>query len=418
MADPPDILLTNYVMLELVLTRRRERDRLVHAARGLWFLVLDELHTYRGRQGADVAFLVRRTREACASPNLECVGTSATMTSRGTAVQQRAEVAKVASRLFGTVATPENVIGESLRRVTADAPIDRSTLADGVAQWAAAEALAPNFAEFRADPLAGWVETTFGLELDDESGRLIRRRRPLTLTEAASQLAGDTAAEVETCRAALQTVLRAGSSVIDPDTTRPVFAFRLHQFVSKGDNVYATIETPERRYLTSRKQIVSPDSTDAQRKILVPLAFCRECGQDYLVARRTVSGFEAREDSDSGGDEAGYLYASDDQPWPASLDIAVADGRLPYSWTVLADDGGTILSPGKERYLPEVVHVSPDGTEVASDEGVPAAWVTTPFRFRLRCRVSYERNRGQDFAQLAKANIQPRHGECRLASSQ
>ena len=50
-ANPPDILLTNYVMLELVLTRPRERG-LVRAARGLWFLVLDELHTYRGRQGA------------------------------------------------------------------------------------------------------------------------------------------------------------------------------------------------------------------------------------------------------------------------------------------------------------------------------------------------------------------------------
>ena len=57
-ANPPDILLTNYVMLELVLTRPRERG-LVRAARGLWFLVLDELHTYRGRQGADVALLVQ-----------------------------------------------------------------------------------------------------------------------------------------------------------------------------------------------------------------------------------------------------------------------------------------------------------------------------------------------------------------------
>src|SRR5262245_14154255 len=52
-AEPPDILLTNYVMLELLLTRPFEQG-LVRAARGLRFLVLDELHTYRGRQGADV----------------------------------------------------------------------------------------------------------------------------------------------------------------------------------------------------------------------------------------------------------------------------------------------------------------------------------------------------------------------------
>ena len=78
-ADPPDIILTNYVMLELVLTRPRER-RLVEAARGLRFLVLDELHTYRGRQGADVALLCRRVREACAGEDLRYIGTSATMT--------------------------------------------------------------------------------------------------------------------------------------------------------------------------------------------------------------------------------------------------------------------------------------------------------------------------------------------------
>jgi hypothetical protein len=41
--------------------------------------VLDELHTYRGRQGSDVALLVRRLRDACNAPDLQCVGTSATM---------------------------------------------------------------------------------------------------------------------------------------------------------------------------------------------------------------------------------------------------------------------------------------------------------------------------------------------------
>jgi ATP-dependent helicase YprA (DUF1998 family) len=60
---PPDVLLTNYMMLELLLTRRKDRA-LVQAAQGLKFLVFDELHTYRGRQGADVALLIRRCRLA------------------------------------------------------------------------------------------------------------------------------------------------------------------------------------------------------------------------------------------------------------------------------------------------------------------------------------------------------------------
>lgn len=98
----PDILLTNYVMLEYLLTRPVERLQLIGAAQGLRFLVLDELHTYRGRQGADVAMLVRRLKDACDAPGLQCVGTSATMATGVTFEEARKKVAEVATRLFGT----------------------------------------------------------------------------------------------------------------------------------------------------------------------------------------------------------------------------------------------------------------------------------------------------------------------------
>ena len=82
-ATPPDILLTNFMMLELLMTRQNDIDKAVmRNAKGLRFLVLDELHTYRGRQGADVALLVRRVRER-SRDELICIGTSATMAIRG-----------------------------------------------------------------------------------------------------------------------------------------------------------------------------------------------------------------------------------------------------------------------------------------------------------------------------------------------
>ena len=81
-SNPPDILLTNFMMLELILTRYEDIDRqVVSNCAGLQFLVLDELHTYRGRQGADVALLVRRLRERFKTEDLICIGTSATMSS-------------------------------------------------------------------------------------------------------------------------------------------------------------------------------------------------------------------------------------------------------------------------------------------------------------------------------------------------
>jgi len=116
-ANPPDILLTNYVMLELILTRPSEKN-IVKAALGLRFLVLDELHTYRGRQGADVALLVRRVRDACDAEDLQCIGTSATLAGPGTFEEQREEIAAVATKLFGGTVEPGMVIGETLRRAT------------------------------------------------------------------------------------------------------------------------------------------------------------------------------------------------------------------------------------------------------------------------------------------------------------
>jgi ATP-dependent helicase YprA (DUF1998 family) len=125
LANPPDIILTNYVMLELILTRVADR-KLVEAADGLGFLVLDELHTYRGRQGADVALLARRVREACHASALQCIGTSATLASGGTYEEQRSEVARVASLLFGADVETRDVIGETLRRATPHCDVDDS----------------------------------------------------------------------------------------------------------------------------------------------------------------------------------------------------------------------------------------------------------------------------------------------------
>ncbi|MDQ3455404.1 MAG: hypothetical protein M3513_08100, partial [Actinomycetota bacterium] len=70
--------------------------------------------------------------------------------------------------------------------------------------------------------------------------RLIRRS-PTTLPDAADELAAQTGTAPSTCREALRVMLQAGSRVTDPNTSRPVFAFRLHQFLSKGDTVYVSL---------------------------------------------------------------------------------------------------------------------------------------------------------------------------------
>ena len=181
--NPPDILLTNYVMLELIMTRFLETDKAIREhATGLRFLVLDELHTYRGRQGADVAMLVRRVRERF-NDNLLCIGTSATMMSEGSLEDRNAAVAGIASRLFGVTVDPDNVVSETLQPVTdPDAWGNESDLRAAIEQGVPTS---PTHEELAIHPVATWVELKLGLgELD---GKLIRISRPRTILEASER---------------------------------------------------------------------------------------------------------------------------------------------------------------------------------------------------------------------------------------
>ncbi len=136
--NPPDILLTNFMMAELLLTRQDALDtKVIDNASGLEFIVLDELHTYRGRQGADVAILVRRLQDRCAPAKAPiCIGTSATMASEGSEAGRAKAVADVASRLFGASIGPDAVIDESLQRATDDRlEARRCPAADRLGTW-------------------------------------------------------------------------------------------------------------------------------------------------------------------------------------------------------------------------------------------------------------------------------------------
>lgn len=413
LAAPPDILLTNYVMLDLVLTRPEERKHLIGAAKGLWFLVLDELHTYRGRQGADVAMLVRRVRDACDAPGLQVVGTSATMASDGTQRERREAVAAIASRLFGTEVTPERVIGETLLRATTASAPDAATLSQRVRSI---DQLGERYEELSQDALAAWVEETFGLGTDPETGELVRGE-PRRVADAATALSALTGIAAEECSAAIKSVLLTGSRARHPVNPNPLFAFRLHQWVSKGDNIYASLGLPQERHLTSRYQLRVPDEPE---KVLLPLGFCRECGQEYyVVARVDRDGqvfYVPRNDRDaSGGDTVtGYIYVSEDHPWPAD---PVADGRFPDHWLVTDEDGSSVLAPNREKYKPRPVWLAADGSDAPDGAGLEAWFMPTPFAFCLRCRVSYEQVRGNDFSKLATLDQEGRSSAITVISA-
>ena len=110
---PPDILLTNYKMLDFLLLRPQEQDLWrYNAPETLRFLVVDELHTFDGAQSTDLACLIRRLKTRLRTPEKHvcCVGTSATLGSTGSA----APLLDYARTVFSGDFDAESVIGEDL----------------------------------------------------------------------------------------------------------------------------------------------------------------------------------------------------------------------------------------------------------------------------------------------------------------
>lgn len=420
-ADPPDIILTNYVMLELILTRPEENKSLVKAAQGLRFLVLDELHTYRGRQGADIALLVRRVRNACKAEKLQCVGTSATMAGPGTYEDQKIEVARVAQKLFGAEVRPECVIGETLKRSTPEAGLSDSSFLQSLRGRVGDANNHPpaNYQSFIQDPLSIWIENTFGIATEKESGRLIRSKpRAISGEDGAAKVLSELInVPVERCEEAIKEGLLAGYHCKNPETGFPCFAFRLHQFISRGGNVYVSLDKSDSRYITVYGQQFVPGD---RNRILLPLVFCRECGQEYYCVRRLTGGeenerlFTGRDLTEQLNDEeseAGFLYQNETNPW--SDDEQAILEKLPVDWL---EEAGGVLRIRKDRrpYLPQAVIIDTEGRE--SDQGQTYYYSKSPFRFCLNCGVSYDMRQRSDLGKLASLGTEGRSSATTILS--
>ena len=401
--DPPDLLLTNFMMLELLMTRQEEIDRrVIGNCAGLRFLVLDELHTYRGRQGADVALLVRRVRERLQPGKLLCIGTSATMASEGSLDDKSRVVAGVASKLFGSEIAESNVISETLDRITvstATADSVRPRLGEAV------DAGVPRSisdAALREHPLAVWVETRLGISFSEADQRWVRAR-PRTVTEAVDALSAESGRPPAACGKVLRDLLLASSVPERVRTPNPgageasFFAFKLHQFISGAGHAYATIEPPGARAVTVDGQQFLPGHPD---KRLYAVHFCRECGHEYhpvrLVQQEGGPVFlardiddapptrrdEADEDAHGAHPEGEFGFLTPRPPDDPDFSFSGRDEDYPETWIELTAAGHPRIKPYYRDARARRFVVAPDGR---TGSGTTLWFLPGRFRLCLRC---------------------------------
>jgi DEAD/DEAH box helicase len=282
--NPPDILLTNYSMLEFILTRRE--DRRLFGAGVLRHPILDEVHTYQGALGTEIACLVRRLRGHVASEeDLVCVGLSATVSAGGDHEADLQRTAAFASALFAVPFAADGIVEETPVPAPVPAPAKvgpppdpgelRAALADG------------------GD--TGRLRDLLGDPQDSPVVDLLRAElaRPRTVEElettlgALPQRAG---IDAERLRDEVAGWLLLGAGTHTP-AGPPVLEAKVHLFLRGLPKLMRC--TGDGEHLLLNGATVCPhDGCGAQATF--PLGVCLGCGQDYDLERADPDGIPAR----------------------------------------------------------------------------------------------------------------------------
>jgi hypothetical protein len=306
--NPPHILLTNYMMLEYLLVRPADRED-IFANHRCRFLVLDEVHTYRGTLGSNIGLLVRRLRvhlararqdwkpsvgaeeKAKRFTSLVAVGTSATIRSSVEEDRPRDEIIKLrdeaVQEFFGTVAGVDRatirVFGEQLQ----DIPIPEEAHYPAQPGKCDHENLDVSDADAVRKALcglAGLPETTALAEAARKARLLwdLNRwliRRPMSVSQIIAQMREEVVERKTATDASLREEALLGMVVgaTLPDGTAGALRLRTHRFIRGGWEFHRCVN-PDcgRLYPKGEEQCSSCNHRTA------PLFLCRNCGADYL----------------------------------------------------------------------------------------------------------------------------------------
>jgi hypothetical protein len=303
--NPPRILLTNYMMLEYLLIRPSDRDALFanHRCR---FLVLDEVHTYRGVLGSNIALLLRRLRAHLARarqdwstdipeeqrtsryPSLLTVGTSATIksaTGANLTVEERTRQRDIAvqdffHRVTGDDRAATRVIAEVLEDIHFP---PEARFAPQVPDIAPVDITDPVSVEAALASSSG-IEPSANLTHSARHCALLWHlnqwlvSRPMSLTQIVDLVLGELPERSLANRPAVQreveAVLLAGSAL--PEEVPGSLRLRVHRLIRGGWKFVRCIDPACGRIYPMGE----PGCTCGRRT--APLYLCRSCGADYL----------------------------------------------------------------------------------------------------------------------------------------
>ena len=301
-ATPPNVLLTNYAMLEYLLLRPKDSSLFDGSYAKDWaFVVLDEAHVYDGAKGAELGMLLRRVRDRVKlsrKGNLRCIATSATL---GRGDEDAGLLADFGEQLFdetfvSSTGVP-NVVGPKRLPMTsvkgvwgADQAGFRSAHSDfraglpsvAIATALGARAPAPDIGELVEEYLARSLRNEYHVVALQQ----LLDKGPVDLGQAANEIFG-ASATTEDLVALVDLCVTARSQSSDS----PLLPARYHFFVRALEGAFYCLSRTHPpaapRLLLARHEQCPSCSTPS---VMVELAVCRKCGAVYAVGQVTDDG--------------------------------------------------------------------------------------------------------------------------------
>jgi len=277
--EPPNILLTNYSMLEYLLLRPNDSPLFDNGNAKDWqYLVLDEIHQYRGAQGNEMGMLIRRLKQRLIEGGkigkFTCIGTSASLVGEEDTPRR---IASFAEGLFAEEFSSRDIIMgkrvESSFRGEKELSLSTYEMLEKMVQEEKV-----NKEELVREGL--WHEDLNGLIAKEVAGEILKTDKrteslvslvsgkTVDFTELAREVFGS---EIDSWEW-LDRLISLMIGSVDRNTGQVLLSARYHFFLRALEGAYISYIPGKRIYLNKKV---------AQK--VFEVAICRECGQHYII---------------------------------------------------------------------------------------------------------------------------------------
>ena len=306
-SHPPDILITNYSMLNIMLMRKLEnsifeqtkvwleKDRKNH----LFHLVVDELHTYRGTPGTEVGYLLRTLFHRIGlepdSPQLRIIATSAS-------IENDTQSLTYLEQFFGRDKNSFKILSGKQKNFP--------TLTAGISPYKTAFAaldkdLTSHEISKAASNFASAIDATLSGKPSEVIAEAYKKicvlgpvqaacaQEPLTLEQLSLKIFGNSDADKAATRGLIRGLILARIPGPEPKNTVAPLPLRIHFFFHNAGRLWACINPK----CLDRKEINPNDScpppvgqlfTDPLPRCyscssrILELLYCQTCGEVFL----------------------------------------------------------------------------------------------------------------------------------------